>query len=521
MIQERHPASQVAERVHQVGGAEKSQASSYKAGVIQERHPASQVAERVHQVGGAEKSQASSYKAGVIQERHPASQVAERVHQVGGAEKSQASSYKAGKMHKQSAAGTDSSNGERSTSRSHITDEGRLALKWYRDLSTPVTSMTEVLSTMSDTLSKTRGNPERRNIANWAILNKFCKDAGITCALNSTSYEGLDNAVGVMLNLYKKLATQKISESKASRIIRENLDTVLPEHGIERIDVRDMNVTINNSNIVGPEGLPLNFDSPYGFGPYVDAEIRRAAEDVGKIAQKSSLDNSIVMKLSNLPNLALSLQQIRNNPHGYRFVLPENMDNSSTIDERDGRTFLTHFNNMCTKEIGAHYIVTSKKQENVIEERGVKLMAEKYSQKIANIAENNGADSSRRSPMILDSMGSQSLSTSTVTTPEDISSTRKDLSLDTTAESFYSCASTTAENSCYDTSYQEEALDSSLVQQLSDGKREAVNRELRECAEEMKDLELYDGDTPSSSHVPSPCSGLSLQNNKGGGSHTR
>lgn len=67
----------------------------------------------------------------------------------------------------------------------------------------------------------------------------------------------------------------------------------------------------------------------------------------------------------------------------------------------------------------------------------------------------------------------------------------------------------------------EEALDSSLVQQLSDGKREAVNRELRECAEEMKDLELYDGDTPSSSHVPSPCSGLSLQNNKGGGSHTR
>ena len=116
----------------------------------------------------------------------------------------------------------------------------------------------------------------------------------------------------------------------------------------------------------------------------------------------------------------------------------------------------------------------------------MKLMAEKYSQKIANIAENNGADSSRRSPMILDSMGSQSLSTSTVTTPEDISST-KDLSLDTTAESFYSCASTTAENSCYDTSYQEEAL---IVVSYNSylTEKEAVNRELRNVPKKNEGL---------------------------------
>ncbi|MFV9839086.1 MAG: hypothetical protein AB8U44_03615 [Aaplasma endosymbiont of Hyalomma asiaticum] len=529
-----------------VTGSEKGIANPIAGSVQDRQHPTPQTPEIVHQVGKDAKG-AASYNAGIVEEKSRTSPAPEMFES---AEKGviKTAGYAAGLVQdvspntqKAEISRLDVEEGIAETEESPENES--LALRYYNTLFAPGLNKSDLSSSMKEMLNETRGSPEDRDVANWAILVKCCKDAGVHCAFHSSSKEGLDSAAGELAKIYKTLANEKLDESKSGKIIREHLEDILPRHGITRFNLKDTNVTVKNGDILDSAKVPSHFHSQYGFGPYIDAEIRKAAEDVGKISQRSSLDNKVVIKRGNLPNLVLSLQQIRNRPQGFGFIMPENIEDTSAIDVKEGKAFLTQFNNMCTKEEGAHASVTLKNPDNVVAKQSVRLMAQKFNKKIEEVAEKSSGkrgatEQKKRSAMVPNEKNGLPLSSQTAVSASNraevngmseeaptMSSISRDWeneapsSIHETTGEFLSCVSSTS------STYQSapESLPCSSDRKLSSGKQEEVAREVRECAKDIRDLELYDeGTTPSSPPpAPSPIAGSSLPNSKGSGSHSR
>ena len=517
LVKDRHPTLQKSEIVHQVGKKAK-EAASYNAGIVVEESRTSPASATLESAGKGV-METAGYAAGLVQDISPNAQKAEisRIDM-----------------------------GEDIAETKEKAENGSLALRYYNTLSAPGLSKNDLFSSMKEMLSETRENPKDRDVANWTILVKSCRDAGMHCAFNLTSnltsQEGFDSVVGELVKIYRKLANEKPDDSRSSKIIREYLESALPKNGIMRLNLRDTNVTVKNGDILDSAKVPSHFDSRYGFGPYVDEEIRKAAADVGKISQRSSLDSKVVIKRSSLPNLVLSLQQIRNRPQGFEFVMPENIENTSAIDIKEGKSFLTQFNNMCTKEEGAHASVTPKKPDNVVAKQSVRLMTQKFNEKIEEVAEKNNSGGrrgknaqKRHSAMVPNEKSDLSFSAQTAVSESGhakvngmseekstTSSISRDMenkapaSMHKTTGEFSSCISSTSSTHQSESEY----LPCSTDKKLSGREQKEVAREVRECAKNMSDLELHDDATPSSPS-PSPIAGSSLPNSKGHGSHSR
>ncbi|UQD54634.1 hypothetical protein [Anaplasma phagocytophilum] len=229
---------------------------------------------------------------------------------------------------------------------------------------------TKTAESMLKMFSDSENDLPRCEMYSWAMLNKFSSIAGLSLAMHAKQPENVISAARYVFDSYKKAVDSKQSDRVIQEILEHRIPRALKRNYIDYVDLGDGTVNIENGAITGPtvDKVPAHFISPLGFGPYLDSVIIESAEDIAKIARRSTLNNSLSeMSRESLPALPVAVQQVTQDGGEYSrrfFSVP---GDDSPIPQECGERILTHIGNICVAKGGTYNITPSDRQP----ERGV------------------------------------------------------------------------------------------------------------------------------------------------------
>ncbi|WP_152538991.1 hypothetical protein [Anaplasma phagocytophilum] len=225
---------------------------------------------------------------------------------------------------------------------------------------------TKTAESMLKMFSDSENDLPRCEMYSWAMLNKFSSIAGLNLAMHAKQPEDVISAARYVFDSYKKAVDSKRSNEVTQEILKDRIPRALKRNYIDYVDLGDGTVNIENGAITGPtiDKVPAHFISPLGFGPYLDSVIIESAEDIAKIARRSTLNNSLSeMSRESLPALPVAVQQVTQDGREFSRRFFNVPGDDSPIPQECGERILTHIGNICVAKGGTYNITPSDRPE--------------------------------------------------------------------------------------------------------------------------------------------------------------
>ncbi|WP_165776368.1 hypothetical protein, partial [Anaplasma phagocytophilum] len=224
---------------------------------------------------------------------------------------------------------------------------------------------TKTAESMLKMFSESENDLPRCEMYSWAMLNKFSSIAGLNLAMHAKQPEDVISAARYVFDSYKKAVDSKRSNEVTQEILKDRIPEALKRNYIDYVDLGDGTVNIENGAITGPtDKVPAHFISPLGFGPYLDSVIIESAEDIAKIARRSTLNNSLSeMSRESLPALPVAVQQVTQDGGEFSRRFFNVPGDDSPIPQECGERILTHIGNICVAKGGTYNITPSDRPE--------------------------------------------------------------------------------------------------------------------------------------------------------------
>ncbi|WP_433846700.1 hypothetical protein AB9K21_02230 [Anaplasma phagocytophilum] len=224
----------------------------------------------------------------------------------------------------------------------------------------------KIVDSMLKMFSDSENDLPRCEMYSWAMLNKFSSIAGLNLAMHAKQPEDVISAARYVFDSYKKAVDSKRSNEVTQEILKDRIPRALKRNYIDYVDLGDGTVNIENGAITGPpvDKVPAHFISPLGFGPYLDSVIIESAEDIAKIARRSTLNNSLSeMSRESLPALPVAVHQVTQDGGEYSRRFFNVPGDDSPIPQECGERILTHIGNICVAKGGTYNITPSDRPE--------------------------------------------------------------------------------------------------------------------------------------------------------------
>ncbi|AGR81943.1 ankyrin repeat family protein [Anaplasma phagocytophilum str. ApWI1] len=224
---------------------------------------------------------------------------------------------------------------------------------------------TKTAESMLKMFSESENDLPRCEMYSWAMLNKFSSIAGLNLAMHAKQPEDVISAARYVFDSYKKAVDSKRCNEVTQEILKDRIPEALKRNYIDYVDLGDGTVNIENGAITGPtDKVPAHFISPLGFGPYLDSVIIESAEDIAKIARRSTLNNSLSeMSRESLPALPVAVQQVTQDGGEFSRRFFNVPGDDSPIPQECGERILTHIGNICVAKGGTYNITPSDRPE--------------------------------------------------------------------------------------------------------------------------------------------------------------
>ncbi|SCV64581.1 Ankyrin repeats (3 copies) [Anaplasma phagocytophilum] len=224
----------------------------------------------------------------------------------------------------------------------------------------------KIVDSMLKMFSESENDLSRCEMNSWAMLNKFSSIAGLNLAMHTQQPENVISAARYVFDSYKKAVDSKRSDEVTQEILRDRIPRALTRNYIDYVDVGDGTFNIENGAITGPpvDKVPAHFISPLGFGPYLDSVIMESAEDIAKIARRSTLNHSLSgLSKESLPALPVAVHQVTQDGGEYSRRFFNVPGDDSPIPQECGERILTHIGNICVAKGGTYNITPSDRPE--------------------------------------------------------------------------------------------------------------------------------------------------------------
>ncbi|WP_155238520.1 ankyrin repeat domain-containing protein [Anaplasma phagocytophilum] len=225
----------------------------------------------------------------------------------------------------------------------------------------------KIVDSMLKMFSDSENDLPRCEMYSWAMLNKFSSIAGVNLAMHAKQPENVISAARYVFDSYKKAVDSKRSNEVTQEILKDRIPRALKRNYIDYVDVGDGTVNIENGAITGSpvDKVPAHFISPLGFGPYLDSVIIESAEDIAKIARRSTLNHSLSgLSKESLPALPVAVQQVTQDGGEYSRRFFNVPGDDSPIPQECGERILTHIGNICVAKGGTYNITPSDRPKH-------------------------------------------------------------------------------------------------------------------------------------------------------------
>ncbi|SCV65505.1 hypothetical protein ANAPH2_01287 [Anaplasma phagocytophilum] len=224
----------------------------------------------------------------------------------------------------------------------------------------------KIVDSMLKMFSESENDLSRCGMYSWAMLNKFSSIAGLNLAMHAKQPENVISAARYVFDSYKKAVDSKRSDEVTQEILKDRIPRALKRNYIDYVDVGDGTFNIENGAITGApvDKVPAHFISPLGFGPYLDRVIIESAEDIAKIAKRSTLNHSLSeLTKESLPALPVAVHQVTQDGGEYSRRFFHTPGDDSPIPQECGERILTHIGNICIAKSGTYNITPSDRPE--------------------------------------------------------------------------------------------------------------------------------------------------------------
>ncbi|QLL66781.1 hypothetical protein O998_03120 [Anaplasma phagocytophilum str. Norway variant1] len=224
----------------------------------------------------------------------------------------------------------------------------------------------KIVDSMLKMFSESENDLSKCEMYSWAMLNKFSSIAGLNLAMHTQQPENVISAARYVFDSYKKAVDSKRSDEVTQEILKDRIPRALKRNYIDYVDVGDGTFNIENGAITGPtvDKVPAHFISPLGFGPYLDSVITESAEDIAKIARRSTLNHSLSgLSKESLPALPVAVHQVTQDGGEYSRRFFNVPGDDSPIPQECGERILTHIGNICVAKGGTYNITPSDRPE--------------------------------------------------------------------------------------------------------------------------------------------------------------
>ncbi|WP_176744320.1 hypothetical protein, partial [Anaplasma phagocytophilum] len=225
---------------------------------------------------------------------------------------------------------------------------------------------TKTADSMLKMFSDSENDLPRCEMYSWAMLNKFSSIAGLNLAMHAKQPEDVISAARYVFDSYKKAVDSKRSNEVTQEILKDRIPRALKRNYVDYVDLGDGTFNIENGAITGPpvDKVPAHFISPLGFGPYLDSVIIESAEDIAKIARRSTLNHSLSgLSKESLPALPVAVHQVTQDGGEYSRRFFNVPGDDSPIPQECGERILTHIGNICVAKGGTYNITPSDRPE--------------------------------------------------------------------------------------------------------------------------------------------------------------